>query len=129
MLKKEIKYTDYNDVERIETFYFNLTKAECLMLETSMNGGLSQYISRIVDSQDIKSIVEIFTKIIELSYGEKSPDGKRFIKTKELTDSFIQSPAYSELYVEMISNEKEFANFINSVVGIPNTQQITINKE
>ena len=116
MLKKKIKYTDYNGEEREENFYFNLSKAELLKMELYKKGGMQNYLRRIINEQDQVKIVEMFTEIIDMSYGKKSDDGKRFIKTPELLDEFKQSEAYSELYVELVSNADAAAAFINGVI-------------
>ena len=80
MIKKTITYNDYNDVERTEDFYFNLSKAEVMEMEMSTTGGLAEMIQRIVAAQDQPAIIKIFKDLILKAYGEKSPDGKRFEK-------------------------------------------------
>ena len=108
MLIKTIKYTDYNGVEREEKFLFNLTKAELMEMELGKTGGLAESIQKIIEIQDTPSLVKIFKDIILKSYGEKSPDGKRFIKIDEngrpLSIQFSQTEAYSELFMELSSN-------------------------
>ena len=101
MLKKTITYTDYDGNERTEDFYFNLTKAEITEMELSHDGGLTKLIEKIVAEQDSKRIVEIFKDLILRAYGEKSPDGKRFVKNQELRDAFAQTEAYSDLFMEL----------------------------
>lgn len=116
MIKKTIEYVDYNGENRKEEFYFNLSKAEVMELEMSKNGGLSEYIQRIVKSSDNAAIMALFKEIICKAYGEKSLDGKRFIKNKELTDAFVQTEAYSELFMELATNANEAAAFINGII-------------
>lgn len=116
MLKKTIKYTDYDGNEREEDFYFNLNKAEVTEMELSKQGGLSEYIKRIVAAQDAPSLIELFKELICKSYGEKSLDGKRFIKSKELTEEFTQTEAYAELFVELASNAEEATKFVNGIM-------------
>ena len=116
MLKKTIKYTDYDGNEREEDFYFNLKKAEVTEMELSKQGGLSEYIKRIVAAQDAPSLVELFKELICKSYGEKSLDGKRFVKSKELTEEFTQTEAYAELFVELASNAEEATKFVNGIM-------------
>lgn len=116
MIKKTIEYVDYNGENRKEEFYFNLSKAEVMELEMSKNGGLSEYIQRIVKSSDNAAIISLFKEIICKAYGEKSLDGKRFIKNKELTDAFVQTEAYSELFMELATNADEAAAFINGII-------------
>lgn len=115
MFKKTITYTDYNGVERTEDFYFNLTRAEVTEMELSTTGGLTTMIEKIVAEQDSKAIVETFKKIILASYGEKSADGRRFIKNDEVRDSFAQTEAYSDLFMELASDADAAAEFINGV--------------
>lgn len=116
MLKKRIKYVDYDGNEREEDFYFNLTKAEITELELSTEGGLQYMIERIIDAKDTPQIIQFFKKIILMSYGEKSPDGRRFIKSDKLSEEFTQTPAYSELFMELATDEKSASNFINGII-------------
>lgn len=130
MLKKTITYTDYNGVERTEDFYFNLKKSEIMEMEMSTDGGLSEMIKKILATKDIPSLMSIFKKFILKAYGEKSPDGKRFIKSKELSESFEQTEAYSELFMELATSDKAAAEFINGLIPpdvaaqIKNDQQL-----
>ena len=116
MLKKTISYTDYNGVQRSENFYFNLNKAELMDMELGVTGGMRQLLQIIIDKQDIPKIIDAFKDIIFKSYGEKSPDGRRFVKSKELSEAFSQTEAYSELYMELISDAEKAAAFINGIV-------------
>ena len=116
MLKKTINYVDYNGVERKEDFYFNLTKAEVTEMELSVDGGLSQLIEQLVNAKDNKQIIALFKEIILKAYGEKSADGRRFIKSKEISEAFSQTEAYSELFVELALNEDEAAKFIKGIL-------------
>lgn len=125
MLKKKIKYTDYNGVEREETFYFNLNKAEVAEMELEVKGGLSAVIERIVETEDRPKLISIFKNLILKAYGVKSDDGKRFIKTQELRDEFEQSEAYAELFMELASNADAASDFINGIVPpAPQDRQI-----
>lgn len=116
MLKKTITYTDYNGDERTESFYFNLTEAELTKMELSKNGGMEQYIRRIVETKDGQQIMDTFEKILLASYGEKSLDGRRFIKSKELAEAFTQTEAYSELFMELVTDAKAGAEFVNGLM-------------
>lgn len=116
MLAKRIEYTDYNDEQRNEVFYFNLNKAELAMMSASKNGGLQEYLTKIVEQRDITQIAETFREIIHKAYGEKSPDGKRFIKSEELSTAFEQTEAYSELVMELLSSEEAAANFMRAII-------------
>lgn len=116
MLKKTIKYTDYNGNERNEDFYFNLTKAEVMEMEMSTDGGFAEMINRVIAAQDVPTIIKIFKDIILKAFGVKSPDGKRFIKSAELSEEFSQTEAFSDLYMTLATNAEEATAFINAIV-------------
>ena len=116
MLKKTITYTDYNGVTRTEDFYFNLTKAEIMEMQLSTNGGLDVMIKKIIDSQDAPSIIKIFKELILKAYGEKSDDGKRFVKSKEISEGFAQTEAYSQLFMELATDTDAASKFVNGIV-------------
>lgn len=115
MVSRTIKYVDYDGNERTETFYFNLSQAEVMEWEFSADGGLSKMLEKIVAEKDAKRIVAIFKDLVLRSYGEKSPDGKRFVKTQELRDSFSQTEAYSDLFMELATNAEAAAAFVNGI--------------
>ena len=112
MLKKTITYMDYNDQERTETFYFHLSEAEIAEMELSTKGGLQETLKRIIDSKDIQELSKLFKNLILKSYGVKSPDGRNFIKNEEVLNDFIQTPAYSDLYMELATNADAAINFV-----------------
>lgn len=116
MLKKTIKFTDYNGVNREEDFYFNLTKAELMEMEMSTSGGLAEMIQKIVATQDAPAIIKIFKDLVLKAYGEKSSDGRRFIKSDEIRASFEQTEAYSILFMELATDADAAAKFINGIV-------------
>lgn len=116
MFKKDIEYTDYNGNKRKEAFYFNLSKAELMEMELSTSGGFQQYINRIINAQDTPQLVKLFKELILKSYGEKSDDGKRFIKSDEIRDAFSQTEAYSELFMELATNTESATEFVNHVI-------------
>ena len=120
MLKKTITYTDYNGTERTEDFYFNLTKAELAEMELGTTGGLSEMIQNIVKAQDVPSIIKIFKDLLLKAYGEKSPDGKRFIKVDEkgnpLSIGFSQTEAYSNLFMELATDADAAVKFVRGII-------------
>lgn len=116
MLKKTITYPDYNGVERTEDFYFNLTKAEVMEMELSTAGGLAEMITKIVNAQDAPAIIKVFKDLILKAYGEKSPDGKRFVKSEALAEAFSQTEAYSQLFMELATDADAAADFVNGIV-------------
>ena len=116
MLKKTVTYVDYNGVERTEDFYFNLSKAEVAEMELSVEGGFSKMLEEIVKSNDNVRIMELFKQMVLKAYGEKSADGKRFVKSKELSEAFSQTEAYSEIFMELALDEKAAAAFVNGIM-------------
>lgn len=116
MLKKTMTYTDYNGVERTEDFYFNLTKAEIMEMELSTSGGLAEYIQAIVNAKDAPAIIKVFKELVLKAYGQKSADGRRFIKKAELTEEFEQTEAYSELFMTLATDADEASKFVNGIM-------------
>lgn len=116
MLKKTIAYTDYNGVERKEDFYFNLSKAEIMEMELGTAGGFAEMIQKIIDAQDGPTIVKIFKDLVLKAYGEKSADGKRFIKSEELSKEFEQTEAYSNLFMELATDANAASDFVNGII-------------
>lgn len=128
MYKKTITYTDYNDVERTETYFFNLTKAEVLEMELGTVGGLSAMIQGVIDAKDTPALIKIFKELVLKAYGEKSPDGKHFIKVKDgvpLAESFAQTEAYSEIFMELATNDVAASAFVKGITpqGLENYAQ------
>ena len=116
MLKKTITYIDYNGTERKEDFYFNLSKAEIMEMEMGTTGGMVEMINKIVAAQDAPAIIDMFKKMILKAYGEKSADGKRFIKSKEISEAFSQTEAYSQLFMELATDADAASKFVNGIV-------------
>lgn len=124
MLAKKIKYVDYNGDDQERTFLFNLNKAEIAEMEMTTPGGLVNHINKITDAQNLPELTALFKTLILKSYGEKSSDGQRFVKSKELSTEFSETEAYSELFVELISNADAAANFVNGIVPTISNEQI-----
>lgn len=116
MLKKIIQYTNFNGEEEEEVFFFHLSKAELVELELSQEGGLQQWLMNVVAAEDGKAIIAEFKKIILGAYGQKSADGKRFVKNQQLRDEFESSEAYSVLFMELVTDAEKAAEFVNGVI-------------
>ncbi len=123
MLKKTITYLDYNKTERTEDFYFNLTQAELIEMEYTTAVGLSVMIDKLISAIDLPEIIKIMKELILKAYGEKSPDGRRFIKSPELSAAFSQTEAYSKLFMELATNAQAASDFINGILPTPDSQQ------
>ena len=118
MLKKTITYEDYNGVSRTEDFYFNLSKAEIMEMEMGTTGGFGAMVNKIIAAKDLPTLIHLFKDLLLKSYGEKSPDGKRFIKSPELSEAFSQTEAYSQLFMELAMDDKKGAEFVNGIVPV-----------
>lgn len=116
MLVKTITYTDYNGEERTEDFYFNLTPAELTEMEYAGDMPMSMFIDKLSKSKNIPETIKIFKDLILRAYGEKSPDGRRFVKSKEISEAFSQTEAYNELFMECATNAEAGAAFLNGIM-------------
>lgn len=127
MYVKKIKYTNYNGEEREQKFYFNLNKAELLEMELVTPGGYENYINRIIEAREQKTLVEIFKELLLKSYGEKSDDGERFVKNDRIREEFESTEAFSELYFELATNTEAATAFVNGI--IPPALQADVKRE
>lgn len=118
MLKKTVTYEDYNGVTQTEDFYFNLTKVECMELEFGFGNGetLSGSIQTLINAGDMATVISTIKKIVLMAYGVKSPDGKRFIKNDTLRTEFEETPAFEQIYWELVSDSEKAAEFISGIV-------------
>lgn len=117
MLKRTIKYKDYDDVERVEDFYFNLNKSELIKwLTTTGDYTLDKVLERLSTERNGKKIMEIFEDLIHRSYGRKSIDGRKFEKSEDIWNDFYQTEAYSTLFTELVTDAKKAADFVNRII-------------
>lgn len=129
MLKKTIKYTDYNGAERSEELYFNLTKNEILELSldlpeeatanTQGEGATKEDVlivgEKIYEALGKRGLYEFAKKLILKSYGIKTADGKGFKKNKELADEFENTIAFDTIFMELIEDDKAFREFMTGL--------------
>lgn len=127
MLKKTVTYEDFDGNQRTEDFYFNLTKAELTEMEMSLNGGLSQLLSKIIRENDERQIIEYFKKIVIDSYGQKSLDGRHFLKNDQIKQEFASSAAYSEIFMELATDAEKAAAFVNGLMPKDLNKAIEVN--
>ena len=116
MLKKTVTYTDYDGNERTEEFFFNLNKAEVTEMELSTEGGMEKMLKKIIESRDGKRIIEVMKDIVLRAYGEKSPDGRRYIKTPEMREAFSQTEAYVNVFMELATDAKAASDFVRGIL-------------
>lgn len=120
MYKKKITYENFDGEEITETFYFNLTKAEIAEMDIN-NNGLSDYIKKIIDAKSKKELISLFKELLVRSYGVKSEDGREFRKNAAIKERFLSTQAYSDLFMELATNEEEAKKFIEGIMpkGLP----------
>lgn len=111
---KDITYVDLDGRTVTKTFHFNLTKAEAVEMNFSRKGGVEEYARRIVDAESHGELIELFKDLILKTYGVR--DGQRFVKSQDLTDEFVQTGAYSELFIELATNTESALKFFREVV-------------
>lgn len=116
MYKITETYTDYDDNTRTEDFYFNYSQAELADMQFSVAGGLAGMIDKIIKTNDTPELVKLFRELIQKAYGEKSNDGRRFMKSPELTKEFTETEAYSQIYIRLATDANAAKDFINNVV-------------
>lgn len=127
MLKKTITYPDYNGVQRTEDFYFNLSKPEIVKMQASVKGGYDVQLRSIAANLNGGQIMEFFEELISKAYGEKSEDGRRFMKSEEISKSFMETPAYEKLFEELVTDDKAAADFVNTIMSVnPSETQAAI---
>jgi hypothetical protein len=127
MIKKTVTFTDFDGNKRTEDFYFHLTEQELTEWELSVDGGLSGVLTRIVNSQDTKTLIGIFKDLLMKSYGVKTPDGRGFVKNEEVLNNFTCTQAFSDIYMELATDDKAAAEFVNGVM--PTSLAEKANKE
>ena len=116
MLKKTITYRDFDDTERTEDFYFNLTKSEITEMELGINGGLDSMLDRVIKKKDGATIIKVFKDLILKSYGEKSLDGRKFEKSEKISEDFMHTPAYDVLFMELVTDAEKAAEFVKAIM-------------
>lgn len=124
MLKKTVTYENFNGEQVTKDLYFNLTKKELIDLQVSKDGGLDAYIKKITEEEDKKAMIQLLDSIILAAYGQKSEDGERFIKNKELIDAFVSSMAYDALIDELFTVEGASLQFMMGLLPKDITSQI-----
>lgn len=119
MFKQTITSLDFNGKEKTADYYFNLTKGEIAKIHLSLPGGLDGFIDKLKTDPDVDSIINVFETLILKSYGKRTADGK-FIKSKEISEEFAATDAYSELFLKFIDNDNDFVTkFLEGVINVP----------
>lgn len=125
MYRDHRTYIDFNGVERTEDFYFNLSKAEIADMELSTTGGIKDMVNKILEAKDQAKLVSLFKDLIRMAYGVKSEDGRNFIKNDKVREDYFSTNAYSDLYMELATNDQFASQFFEAILPVndpdPNT--------
>ena len=124
MIKQDITYTNFEGEQETETLYFHLNKVELMEMQVSEKRGLAQYITDIQKAENNKEIFRLFKEIVLRAYGERSEDGKKFIKNERLREEFEGSLAYEELMVKIVTEADFAAKFVNGIMPAGMADQI-----
>lgn len=116
MLKKKVKFEDFNGNEQEVEIHFNLTKTELSNFYAQFEGGFDQYFAAAVRRGDLETVSMLMLNFIHMSYGQKSPDGLRFVKTEEDLFDFKQSAAYDEVCSSVMQDVDSFLDFVYAIV-------------
>lgn len=117
MIKKTISYTDYDGVERVEDFYFNLNTIELTRLQGKYENDIPTYITKLSKNNNLMGMVNLLEDLILTSYGEKSVDGRKFIKNEEIREEFSNTIAYAKLFEELFTDQEEAEKFGKGIVS------------
>lgn len=127
MLKKTITYEDYEGVVRTEDHYFNLTEAELTMIEMSESGGYQKKLEEIIQMRNAPAYIDILRNLVKASYGKKSPDGRRFMKSEEIYQEFSETEAYSQFFMDLCTSDDAGMAFILGI--LPKTLSTQVEKK
>lgn len=120
MFVDTITYIDFNGEETTEDFYFHLSASDIARIELSHSGrgksGMVEELNRIIRKQNGSEIVAAFETFVLDSYGVKSDDGRRFIKTEKVYDEFRWSNAYDVFFIKLVTDAEFGAKFINGLL-------------
>lgn len=116
MLRKSVNYTDFDGNNRTEVLYFNISKPELLDYLADKGDNFESYVRKLTETSNLKGIMDLFKEIVVISYGEKSEDGRRFIKSEQMSKEFMQTEAYNTLFEELIADPKNAIAFIKGVI-------------
>jgi hypothetical protein len=120
MILKTIKFKNYAGEEEVGTFHFNLSKGELVKMQMSAidhrTESFEDKLEKIGSSLNGKALIEVIDEIIDISYGVKTTDGKRFIKNAADLEFFKSTEAYSELVVELCTDAIKASEFVNGLV-------------
>ena len=116
MFSRTFTYTGYDGKPHTDTWWFNLSEAELYEMELSKIGGVNGMMNRLLREEKPGEIVKMFKEIILGAVGERSADGRKFLKNEEIRQDFYQSKAYSDLFVELVSSGEALSTFLRGAI-------------
>ena len=116
MFSRTFEYKGYDGNMHKDTYWFNLDEAELTKMELSRVGGIRGFMTRLMKENRPAEIVDMFEKIILGSVGERTADGRRFVKNQEIIDDFRFTPAYSQLFMELVSSSEKLSEFFRGCI-------------
>lgn len=123
MFSRTFEYKGYDGEMRKETWWFNLSETELYKLELGTVGGVNGMMNRMLREEQPDKIVDMFEKIILTSVGERSADGRRFLKKPrpgmpwgEVAEDFRETPAYDQLFIELVSDGTKVSDFLKGAI-------------
>lgn len=118
MVKYPVTYTTFDGETVTEELMFHISKVEASRLDAEFGkDGLQKYMEKIAKQEDTKAIFDLLYKMITMGYGEKSEDGRRFVKSPEKTQEFVDSLAFDALFEALTSKEGEMEKFFTHAVA------------
>lgn len=126
MFTANITYVDFDGNNQTEEVRMNLTKPECksLDLKYESEGGIFQHLKNLIGDKKgseipQKPMYDFLIELIEIAYGRKSDDGRRFIKKNldgsPLAYEFMDSACCARFIEMLFTDEIDLETFINSV--------------
>lgn len=116
MIQKVITYEDYNGEKVTETLWFHLSEAELAELDMVFPNGFGEHTKQILAEKNGKLIIELFKMLLSISIGRRSADGRRFEKSEEIKNDFLQTMAYSALFMDLVTNANTAAEFVLGIM-------------
>lgn len=126
MFVKTVTYTDFDGNVRTEDFLFNFTKQEIAEMELTTDGGMGKMIERITKAKSQKELIQLFKKLVLDAYGQKSDDGKHFVKNDKIREDFASTQAFSDIYMELVTNADKASEFFNAIVPKEKSDKLSV---
>ena len=115
MQKLTVQYQNFDGDLETEDLYFHLNIKELQEME-NWDVPLTKRIAKLTKTEDGKEAFELMRDIVEAAYGERSADGKRFVKNPEVLKNFTQGLAYDEVIISFIDGTTDLGKFVEGLL-------------